>query len=394
MGLVEAGLAGGWLVVSCLATLGTALYLRGLAAKAETDPGPFPPLLVLLPIRAGNAGEAEEVRDCLAALAEQDYPGPWRVILILEDERDLATPLARGMDPARFSLILAGAAEGRSQKVHNLLAGLACRDRDEPVVVTLDADTRPQPSWLSELTRPLRLGLAEVASGYRWLLPIGLPARIVALADRGPATLARPRSWNLLWGGSTAITAEALDRVDIRRLWQNAVSDDLPLTRAVKAEGLLPWTPRRVLVPSPVRHSWSSLFAFARRQLMLLRAHAPFAWLSLGTALLLPAIAVLSLILVAAQGSAAAMACLLVGLGLQQLRATMRLAVARRVLAPKDAAAVTRKLPLDRLLLPLVHLLHLGIFLTSAFGRRLRWRGRLYEIPASRPKAVRRQPTG
>ena len=67
---------------------------------------------------------------------------------------------------------------------------------------------------------------------------------------------------------------------------------------------------------------------------------------------------------------------------LQQLRASLRAEVARRVLPPEDAEAVMRALPLDRLLLPLAHLAHLVVFLGSALGRRVRWRGRSYAILA------------
>ncbi|WP_237216094.1 glycosyltransferase [Falsiroseomonas oryziterrae] len=396
LGLVAGVLAAGWLIVSLLATLATALYLRGLPSAAPADPGPFPPVLVLLPIRANDAAEVEDIRGCLAALAAQDYPGPWRAVLVFEDDRDPAFALAQGLDPARFSTLLAGPGEGRSQKVQNLLVALGTRHPEERIVVTLDADTRPQPNWLAELTRPLRAGRAEIASGYRWMLPEDLPSRLAAIADRGPATFARPRALNLLWGGSTAITAEALQTVKIRRVWGGAMSDCLSLTRAAHAAGLPPWTPRRVLVPSPTRHDWASLFAFARRQMLLTRIYAPLAWASLGIGLLLPVLAVLVLLPAALGGDLAAIAVLGLALGLQQWRASMRAEVARRVLPPADAEAVARAMPGDRLLLPVAHLLQLGIFLASAVGREVRWRGRAYAIlsPGSTAVLERDQPAG
>jgi hypothetical protein len=382
MGWLEGIAAVAWLTVSGLATLATALYLRGLRATPPEDPGPFPPVLVLLPVRALDAGEVEDARGCLAALQRQDYPGPWRCILAFEDATDPAYPLAERADPSRFSVVLAGPGEGRSQKVQNLSVALTNRRPEEWVVVTLDVDTRPQPGWLSELTRPVRMGTADIAGGYRWMLPEDLPSRLAAIADRAPATIARPRALNLLWGGSTAISAAALESLPIERVWRGAMSDCLSLSVAAHAAGMPPWTPRRVLVPSPVRHSWRSMFAFARRQMLLTRIYAPFAWACLGAGLLLPLLAALLLLAAAAQGSVTAMAVLAIGLALQQWRASMRAEVARRVLPPDDAAAVRRALPGDRLLMPLAHLVQVAVFLASALGRRVRWRGRSYAIEA------------
>ena len=396
MGWVEGVAAVAWLVVSGLATFATGLYLRGLRAVPPDDPGPFPPLLVLLPVRALDAAEVEDARDCLAALQRQDYPGPWRVVLAFEDATDPAFPLAARADPSRFSVVLAGPGEGRSQKVQNLVVALATRRPEERVVVTLDVDTRPQPGWLAELTRPVRMGIAEIAGGYRWMLPEDLPSRLAAIADRAPATFARPRFLNLLWGGSTAITAEALAKLPIERVWQGAMSDCLSLTRAAHAAGMPPWTPRRVLVPSPVRHGWASLFAFARRQMLLTRIYAPIAWACLGVGLVVPVVAVAVLLAAALQGSLAALLALGAGIGLQQWRAGMRAEVARRVLPAGDAAAVRRALPGDRLLMPLAHLVQLGVFLASALGRRVRWRGRRYAImaPGATEILARDQPRG
>lgn len=381
-------LAGLWLATALLATLSTAFFLRGLTAPGE-DAGPFPPVLVLLPIRAADAAELAEARACLAAVARQDYPGPWRLVITVEDASDPAHALAAEADPARVSVVLAGPAEGRAQKVQNLLAALATRRAEEAIVVTLDADTIPPPDWLRELTRSLRRGQAEIASGYRWAVPqAGLAARVGALADRAPATCARIGALAMVWGGSTALTSVAIARLDLPQVWAGAVSDDLALSQAAHAAGLRPWMARRVLVPSPVRHDWPGLLAFGRRQLVLLRLHAPLAWTLLGAGLLVPVLAVGPVAAAALGGSAAATAVLGACIALQQLRAGWRAEAARRVLPEEAAARVMRDLPRDRLLLPLAHLAFVLAFLGSAAGRRVTWRGRRYEVRRRRERRV------
>ena len=174
------------------------------------------------------------------------------------------------------------------------------------------------------------------------------------------------------------------------------MSDCLSLSQAAHAGGMPPWTPRRVLVPSPVRHGWRCLFAFARRQLLLTRIYAPLAWTCLGIGLVVPVLAVGLLLALALEGSLFAIGALAAGLVLQQWRASMRAEIARRVLPPDDAEAVRRALPLDRLLLPVAHLLQLGIFIASALGRQVRWRGRSYAVlaPGATRVLARDQPSG
>ncbi len=378
----EAACAAAWLLGGVFGTLATWLYLRGLTAAPLPDPGPFPPVLVLLPIQARDAAEAAQPEACLRALLAQDYPGPWRVVLAFEDAVDPAFRLS-AMDPSRVSSVLAGAAEGRAQKVHNLLAALATRRAGEAVVATLDADTLPPPSWLAELTRPVRLGVAELAAGYRWWLPMGgLPARLGAIADRGPASFGRPRWLNLLWGGSTAISAAALRRLDVPGVWAGAVSDDMALTRAAQRGGLAPFTTRRVLVPSPVRMSWGGLLRFGRRQFVMVRVYRPLAWAGAGVALLGPTLAGAVVLAAAAGGSAAALAAVAAAVALQQARASLRAEIGRRVLPAGAAAALRAGMARDRLLLPLAHLAFVAAFLGSCIGRRVAWRGRRYTIRA------------
>ena len=387
---LELALAAGWICVSGLATLASALYLRGLGTQPPADDGPFPAVLVLLPVRCTDAAEAASFAACLAAVAAQDYPGPWRLAVILEDSRDPGWPVAMAADPARVTVLAAGPTPGRAQKLHNLLAGLATRRAEEAILVTLDADTRPLPSWLGELTRPLRRGLAEAANGYRWPIGTGLAARLVALADRAPGTTHRPIWFNMAWGGSTALTATALARLDLPRLWDRAVSDDLTLSAALRRADMRPFAPRRVLVPTPLPRGTGALLRFWRRQLLLLRLHAPGYWLLLAVIMALPLAGAVAVLAAMARGSLVAPALLVAGLGLQQLRASLRVAIGGRVLPPAAAAAIRRSLPLDRLLLPLLPAIHLALMLSVLRGRRIDWGGRRYLVEA--PDRVRLLP--
>src|SRR5437667_291698 len=78
------------------------------------------------------------------------------------------------------------------------------------------AALRPRSWGLPGLAAPLAARRADVVNGYRWQAPqaVSLPTAIGATIDRAIATLPRLDRFRLLWGGSLALTRQALDRID------------------------------------------------------------------------------------------------------------------------------------------------------------------------------------
>ena len=154
------------------------------------------------------------------------------------------------------------------------------------------------------------------------------------------ATAPRSTAWNICWGGSIAITRAALDLIDLPAVWSGALLDDLVLTRAARAAGIRVFAPKRVLMPSPVRHDWASLLDFGRRQYLLVRIHAPGHWWLAGVTLAVPVAGCVALVF---HGSWIGLGSVFILLILQQYRASERLRIARAVL-PGFAAASARLL--------------------------------------------------
>ncbi len=337
-----------WMAQAGAATLLCWWYLH-LLRRPQPAAATMPPILVLVPVR----GPLRDLGAFLSALESQTYPGDWRVVLALEDADDPAHDTVAGFvarNPARASLVLAGPATIRGQKVQNLLAGLAALRPGDGAVVTLDADMVPPPDLLSRLLRPVLSGQAPVASGYRWTLPGdgGLGSALVALADMGVATLPRCARCNLCWGGATAIGRAALDRLDLPRVWDRAVSDDLMLTRAAREAGLTIYAPLDVRPAAPVAFPrLRDALGFGARQYRVLRLHAPRAYLLALLAAAVPVAGGLAALLaLAAGGGAMALACLGLAVALQRVRAALRRAIAARILPPD--AAVPACLPAGR----------------------------------------------
>ncbi|WP_207791923.1 glycosyltransferase family 2 protein [Siccirubricoccus phaeus] len=363
-----------WLAGGVLALLGCAWTLY-LLRRPQPQPATEPPVLVVVPVR-GAVG----LPRFLEGLAAQDWPG-FRVAFAVESEADPAVPLLRAALPGRSRLVVAGPAGQRGQKVQNLLAALPALRPEDAALVTLDADTAPPPGMLRALLRPVLTGQAEIASGYRWTLAApssgwiaGWAAQSLALIEACIGALPRCAACNLCWGGATAIRADALARLDLPRLWDRALSDDLTLTRAARRLGMVIYAPLMVRPPGEVSGDAATSLAFGIRQYRLLRLHLPWAWALAGLAAWLPVLGVGAALL---GGHWAAFP---VALGLQAGRGWLRRRLAALVLPPAAAARVPAWQPW---LAPPAALLHLAAWLGSARGREIAWAGRHYALDAA-----------
>jgi hypothetical protein len=378
-----------WMALAAASTLGCAWYLR-LLRRPQPLPDAAPPVLVAVPVRG-----AAELAGFLSALSAQDYPA-WRVVFAVEDRADPALPtLTRfaAAHPSRAEVVVAGATERRAQKVRNLVAVLPMLRPDDAALVTLDADTLPPPNMLAELLRPVLAGQGDISSGYRWTLPASPRAGslLLSLAEMGIATLPRCARCNLCWGGATAIGRRALELLDLPRLWDRAVSDDLSLSRAAHRAGFVIYAPLTARPPSPASAGIDDALRFGLRQHRLMRLHSPGRWALAGLLLALPAAGGAAALGMAAAGSRAALACLGTAWLLQCFRAALRGAIARRVLPPAAADEAVRVLRLGRWCQPLAHALHLAAWVGSATGRDLVWAGRRYRLgPDGEVRAVDR----
>jgi ceramide glucosyltransferase len=372
-----------WLLTALLASAGVIDYYRTLRRLAPVRD--WPPAVVLVAVK----GAGEQLSRFLAALLSQDYPH-YRVVFSVEAATDPAfaalEPLARGW----IELIVAGDAIGCAQKVQNLRAALGALRATDGVVVFADADIEPPADWLRQLVRPIALGGAAVSSGYRWQLPKDrrLPSMIAALADMSIATAGRDRRWNLCWGGSTAIERTVLDRLDLPRRWARVATEDLVLTRALRRACVPIRATARVLVPSPSSYSWRSLFAFGRRQYLLIRVYAPRHWLLAAWTLCVPVIGAVLAAAAICAGSLAAALCLGAVILLRVQRHGLRLSIARRVLPKEISEAAAPVLRFGWWAWPLVHIIHTAVFLGSVCGREFEWAGIRYRVRAPEEVAI------
>jgi ceramide glucosyltransferase len=369
-----------WLLMDIVATYGVWHYRRGLTALAPAQQSPNVAILIAI------KGVSETTAQFLDCLCHQRYP-VYRLVFALESSSDPVIPLVESLRQGlagsiAVDIVIAGGATQRAQKVHNLLAALGTLRDDDAIVVFADADILPDDQWLFQLIRPIATGEVAASTGYRWQLPADghWPSLIVAAVDLSIATAARSARWNLCWGGSVALSRAALGQVDLPTIWNRAASDDLTLTLALRARGLKINAPLHVLVPSPVAHDWTSLFSFARRQYLLVRNYAPRHWLLAGWTVCLPPLGAAIAALQTLDGRKWAASFIFSCIVLLQVRLGIRRQIAD-LLLPRDALAAARTtITFARWAWPLIHVVHLGAFLTSLIGQRFTWAGIVYRL--------------
>jgi len=223
------------------------------------------------------------LEDLLAVLSVQTLK-PRRMIVAVEASDDPAfgrvTTLAERFSGLNIELVVAGLSPLRSQKCTNILAALARLDPDDTHVVLLDADIRPQPWWLAALVAPLAAGRADIVNGYRWPVPtkLTLGSALIAGVDRAIAVLPRLRQTRTIWGGSLAVTRQALHILDMPTTIERTLTEDLPIGDRAAQTDLRVLTRRAIRPPTPIDGSLGDLWRFARRQYQLIRLYRSGLW--------------------------------------------------------------------------------------------------------------------
>ena len=378
-----------WLgLLSLRGGLSFAAYVRRETARPLPDYTPF--VSVIAPCR----GLEEGLRENIAALWQQDYPD-YEIVFVSDRVDDPALGVAREIveSEGRVSvrMAVAGQALDCGQKVHNLRRAVAEIDPRSEVLVFVDSDARPQPSWLRSLVAPLANESLGAATGYRWFIPIngGLASQLRSVWNGSIASALGERGdRNFCWGGSTAIRRATFERRNVSERWCGTVSDDFTLTR-VLGEAKLPihFVPA-CLVASFGDCTTRELLEFTNRQLKITRVYAAHLWRpALVGSLLFCAVFFGGLVLVTARALLQLpyllpLALLFVIYALGAAKAYIRL---RAIAVPLalHRKQLFRGLQAHLLLWPVASAVFLCNAVAAACSRRINWRGITYELKSA-----------
>lgn len=388
------------IVVGLAAMLGavplllTARLKRRLPAMLHSAPqrADYPPASIILPCKGLDQGFVENIR----AVLQQDYPD-LQLLFVVANADDPAHGAIEGLLAADWNgchdvrLLVAGPADGRAQKLTNQLAAIAQVSDRSQVLIFIDSDCRPDPTFVRRLVAPLDNAAVGATTGYRWYHPPAptLGAMLRSTWNAGALPFLVDERTAHAWGGAMAVRREVFERAGIASLWDKAVSDDLTLTAAVKKLGL-----RLQFVPSCIAVSYEAstvaeTLEFTNRQSLISRVYLPPLWWStaIGHAStnLLVAYGAACLVLWMATGNPAALVgalCLLL-VPAQMLNALWLFGSVLELL-PASIHVGVRRLRWNYVFTaPLASAMTLLNTLHSSRTRRMTWRGITYELKSA-----------
>ena len=228
-------------------------------------------VIVFCPCKGIDSEFGKNIRSILG----QDYPN-FEARFVVESEADPACRTLRQL--GINDVLVAGYANDRGQKVHNLAYAVAHAGATADIYVFCDSDARFDRKWLSKLIAPV--GRMSVTTGYRWYVAnrFHLPTLLRSAWNASVVTMLGDHDRNFAWGGSMAMRRSTFEQLDILDAWRGAVSDDYAVTRAAEAAGARIVFVPECLVPSYGECGWRELFEFTTRQITITRVYHPRLW--------------------------------------------------------------------------------------------------------------------
>ena len=329
----------------------------------------------------------------IASFLAQDYPGLelFFITATTDDPAHAALSKIIRFNPGVAAILLvAGIIPGRSQKINNQLKAIDEIGQSSEVFVFMDSDARPNPAFVRHLIQPLREGRTGLATGFRWYMPVrgGLWSLLRSAWNGGGVVFLPDPQANYAWGGAMAIRREAFESCKVAERWQNALSDDMTITQAVREKGMgITFVPH-CLVTTHEDCTFSQMLEWTNRQTTIARVYHPALWWKIALAHCVGnAVLFLGLGLLAGQMAGGVDSMLILAASLMMLSIVPMEMLNAQILLPAIAqmlpahrGQLERQLWMFRLLAPLASLLALYNTVFSLFTRRITWRGITYEM--------------
>ena len=251
-------------------------------------PGDFtPPVTLIVPCKGVDPG----LELNLNAYFELDYPD-FQLLLVMGESSDPCLPVLECVRKDHLSvksrILFSGKAHKRAQKVHNLLHALTHARAEDQVFAFGDSDIRPARDWLRRLVSLLEDPNVGISTGFRWYLPqAGNFASVLrSVWNAGAASLMKQEDCYFAWGGAMAVRRRVFDACRVTGYWENTVSDDYAISRAVHDHSLSIRFQPHCLSFTFEDCGLKELLNWTHRQLSITRVYHPWLWnWALGTQL-------------------------------------------------------------------------------------------------------------
>ena len=254
-------------------------YVKQQIAKPTSISNSF--VSIIVPCRGYEQGLEKNLR----ALFRQNYLA-YEVIFVFDNEDDESVSVAKqiseeSIKTVNSKLVIAGIALESGQKVHNLREAVMHIADESEVIIFVDSDARPSEKWLQSLIAPLRDKNVGASTGYRWFVDKqgGFATHLRSVWNSSIASaLGGNMNANFCWGGSTAITREVFEKLNIREKWKGTLSDDLMLTSELKKAGMFINFVPQCLTATVGACTFAEMLEFTTRQMKIVRVYSPDLW--------------------------------------------------------------------------------------------------------------------
>lgn len=352
-----------------------------ILGEPDPDEQPYhPPATLFLPVR----GADHDLTANLRSLFEQTYPD-YELVLVCRDADDPAVAAARLTLGEDFRLIVAGPPPNDTgEKVHNLLEAVRQARSESEVYAFADSDGQVSAEWLGNLIQPLGEEGVGAATGFRWHFPEdgGFWPLLRTVWDATIAGSMRPDGKNFAWGGGMAIRREVFEQARVAEYWTGTVSDDYRLTQAIHDAKLdLKFAPK-AMVATTGSCTRDEFLSWTTRQLTITKVYRANLWTAGLVAHIVYCGAMVAGVAACALGDPIGLAALVVTQAPGMAKGAMR-GYTGRLMFPAREEWFDRHGWSYFWLTPVATWVWLYAFVTSAATRTIRWRGYVYELPAS-----------
>jgi hypothetical protein len=365
--------AGPAILLACYSLRGERRRAEYVAARLAERPESWPPATVMVSVK----GEDEGLRENLAALADLDYPD-YELLVVARQAADIPARVL----PAHAKVVLAHEPESETaEKVRNLQAAVRVARKRSEVLAFADSDGRVNREWLKALVAPLAEKGVGASTGYRWFTPVppDFWSLMRSVWDAVAVGMLGPGGNRFAWGGAMAIRKEVFFEARVPEYWERTVSDDYLLSRAVHALGLRIAYAPGALTPCFDHTTARRFFGWIRRQMTITRVYEPGLWWLALIAHAVYCAGMAASMAAAVRGDRVAEWALVAQLSPGMLKGLNRATLAKAAM-PEQEAWFKRHMWLHALWVPLATWIWLVALAASAWGNKIEWRGRRYEL--------------
>jgi cellulose synthase/poly-beta-1,6-N-acetylglucosamine synthase-like glycosyltransferase len=335
-------------------------------------------------------GAEPRLRQNIEAVLTQSYPN-YRTIIVTDTETDAAHSVARSAlahHPDVDALLCVAESHGNaSGKVAALLTALDMDGWASDVYAFVDSDALTPMKWLKDIIGPLKDASIGATTGFRWYFPTngGFWSHVESAWNASGTNLMFDERYNFPWGGAMATPAEKLKTIDIRRVWENAISDDLSLNAALRHYSYRTMFLPQCTVATYNQTTRSGFLLWATRQIALTRTFNRRLWnyglAAYASFTLIMILAVISLLgtLVWSPAWLLPTALLIAPSLLGVFRSSKRISTFKRAL-PEFVADFEKTRWADSIASLIVPLVMTYCIIKSARTKEIEWRGRRYKL--------------